>query len=180
MDVISHGLWAAAAAKTANEKVLKKPISIKWATFWGFMPDVFAFAPLFIWLFYGLISGGINYSEIPKPEEGHQMPADWSIAKLTLVLYSISHSLFIFIPVFFVIFLIYKKPQWVMCGWLFHILIDIPTHSYEFYPTPFLWPISDFKVNGFSWGHPWFLIVNYALLIIVYWILWRKNKVNLS
>ncbi|MBI2662668.1 hypothetical protein HYX11_04380 [Candidatus Woesearchaeota archaeon] len=25
-----------------------------------------------------------------------------------------------------------------MLAWLGHIIIDIPTHSYKFYPTPFL------------------------------------------
>jgi hypothetical protein len=30
-----------------------------------------------------------------------------------------------------------------MRGWLLHILIDIPTHSFRYYETRFPWPISD-------------------------------------
>lgn len=65
-----------------------------------------------------------------------------------------------------------------MGGWLLHILMDIPSHSYDFYPTPFLWPISDFKINGFHWGTPWFMITNYSLIIISYLILYFLKKRN--
>jgi hypothetical protein len=41
-----------------------------------------------------------------------------------------------------------------LLGWVVHILMDIPTHSKEFFPTQFLWPFSTFSVNGFNWSRP--------------------------
>jgi hypothetical protein len=71
--------------------------------------------------------------------------------------------------------------MWAMLGWLVHILIDIPTHSYQFYPTPFLWPLSSWKFNGISWGQKWFMIANYSTIVIAYaalyfWSRKAKNK----
>lgn len=64
-----------------------------------------------------------------------------------------------------------------MLAWGVHILVDIPTHSYRFYPTPFLWPLSGWKFNGFSWGTPWFIVVNYgALLLTIWWLRQKKKK----
>jgi hypothetical protein len=62
-----------------------------------------------------------------------------------------------------------------MLGWLLHILIDIVTHSLSYYATPFLWPLSDFCVDGIAWWTPWFWMVTYAALALVYTVLWRKG-----
>jgi hypothetical protein len=74
------------------------------------------------------------------------------------------------------IFVLKKKIFWELGGWFLHIVIDIPTHSYEFYPTPFLWPFSELHFNGFAWGNIWFEAINYSLILIVYLLLWRKRR----
>jgi membrane-bound metal-dependent hydrolase YbcI (DUF457 family) len=94
------------------------------------------------------------------------------------LLYSISHSAVVFFAVFSIAFLIFRRPIWELGGWLFHILLDIPTHSYRFYPTPFLWPLSDWKFGGFSWATPWFLVLNYTAIIAVYLFHRKKNRKN--
>lgn len=63
-----------------------------------------------------------------------------------------------------------------MGAWFLHILMDIPTHTYRFYPTPFLWPVSDVKLNGFSWATPWFMIVNYSIIILIYLYFYLKKQ----
>lgn len=176
MDILAHGIWAGTAAKAINKKS-NKPLSIFKTAFWGIFPDLFAFTITFVWLFWKLIFGDISFTDIPKPETGEPPAAfnQFPIFKLSLNLYNISHSAIVFMAVFGIIFIIFHRPIWELFGWLFHIIIDIPTHSYQFYPTPFLWPFSDWKFNGFSWGTPWFLILNYSAIIIVFWIL-RKKK----
>jgi hypothetical protein len=69
-----------------------------------------------------------------------------------------------------------KIIPWEMGGWLVHILCDIPTHSYRFYPTPIFWPLSSWKFNGFSWGVWWFMLLNYSALFIVFLIIYFKKK----
>ncbi|MEK7195165.1 MAG: hypothetical protein AAB655_00550 [Patescibacteria group bacterium] len=180
MDIFAHGLWAAAAAKSANIKLSKRgrEISVVKTAFWGVFPDLFAFTIPFIWLVWNLVFGNLNLSDIPRPENIEPAARDtfW-VFNLSSTLYNISHSAIIFGIVFFLIYLILKRPVWEMSGWLLHVLIDIPTHSYRFYPTPVLWPISEWKfLYGFSWGVPWFIILNYSALAIVYIILSRIKK----
>ena len=99
----------------------------------------------------------------------------------------VGHSLNIFAIISFVIYLTFKylkargltarRMPWEMGGWLLHILIDIPTHSYQFYPTPLCWPISGWKFNGFSWGNAYFLAVNYFALGVIYFLLRKKKRI---
>jgi hypothetical protein len=176
MDIFSHGLWAGAAYKAINKKV-KKPFNIKMAVFWGVFPDLFAFTVGFMWLFANLIFGDLSFSGLPRPQEAEPAPQDTlPIFRLTSTLYNISHSAIIFLIVFGILFLIFRRPIWELGGWLIHIFLDIPTHSYRFFPTPVLWPLSGWKFDGLSWATPWFLIVNYAAIIIVYSFLYGKNS----
>ena len=179
MDIFAHGLWAGAADKAVNKKA-KKPLNVRLAAFWGVFPDLFAFTSGFVWLFGNLIFGDMSFADLPRPGEIEPAPQDTlPIFRLTSMLYSTSHSAIIFLIVFGVVFLIFRRPIWELGGWFIHILLDIPTHSYQFYPTPFLWPLSGWKFDGFSWGTPWFLILNYSAIIIVYWFLRRKKVAQL-
>ena len=176
MDIFSHGLWVGAAFEVLNLK-FKKSFKVGWTVFWGVFPDVFAFAPLFVWMLGSAIFGGVSFGEFPGPERMEPAAHDtfWFF-RLASVLYGMSHSLIIFLIVFFLVCLILKNRSLVLGGWLLHILIDIFTHSYKFYPTPFLWPISSWKFDGLSWAAPWFIITNYLALTIVYLLLYIINK----
>ena len=182
MDVFAHGLWAGAAAKAANKNSaiagkIKKPLKVWSAVIWGVFPDIFAFVLPFAWLFWNLVFGDLNFSDFPRPENMEPAMHDTlPILNIASGLYNTSHSLFVFVLVFALVWIVLRRPIWEMSGWLLHILIDIPTHSYRFYPTPFLWPFSEWKFDGFSWGTPWFLILNYSAIILVYWILRRKKN----
>lgn len=176
MDIFAHGLWAGAAYKAVNKKN-KRPLNVKLAAFWGVFPDLFAFTIPSVWLFWNLAFGGLSFADLPRPEETEPAPQDTlPIFRLASLLYSISHSAIIFFIISGIVFLILRRPIWELGGWLLHILLDIPTHSYQFYPTPFLWPLSGWKFDGFSWGTPWFLVLNYAAIITVYLLLRKKKR----
>lgn len=173
MDILAHALWTGAAYKTINQKTKKK--FRPWlAAFLGVFPDFFAFVPGFAWLFYNIAFGTLHFSDFPHPDAIE--PAVPPLSHLTVALYSVSHSAIVFFAVFGIVLLILRRPVWELGGWLFHILVDIPTHSYQFYPTPFLWPLFGWKFNGFSWATPWFLIGNYTVVIVVYLLLFLHRK----
>ncbi|MBI2450808.1 MAG: metal-dependent hydrolase [Parcubacteria group bacterium] len=178
MDVFSHGLWSGAVYKALNIKK-KKNFNVWLAAFWGVFPDLFAFTIPFVWLFWNLFTGGMRFADFPRPEES-EPPTEtrFPIFNLAAHLYNFSHSLLVFSLIFGVFWWIYKQPQWELGAWLLHILIDIPTHSYKFFPTPFLWPVSSWKFNGIIWGTRWFIIANYLLLVIVYIILYIYKRRN--
>lgn len=184
MDVVAHGLWAGAASKAANKKLLepkgKKPLNVWRAAWWGVFPDMFAFAIPWIWLGVDLARGAIAWSDIPGPENAEPPPADtYPVFGLATSLYSISHSVVVFAVVFLFTLAARKRPPWEMGGWLFHILIDIPTHSYQFFPTPVFWPISGWKFShGISWHQPWFMVMNYSAIALAYWFLFMRPRLE--
>lgn len=196
MDTLSHGLWATAVAKGVNLKSTKK-IKSGWMALWGISPDIFSFVPAIIWMLWQVLYKGVDFGDIPRPET---MPPEalnsFFIFRLTEILYHISHSIIIFLAVFFLAWIIcwYKfkhkqksnmntlahthhhhtsrcTPYWEMTGWFIHIVMDIPTHSEIFYPTLFLWPLSDWCFDGVSWGNMQFIITNYTSLLIVFILL---------
>lgn len=168
MDILAHSLWTNLTREyySKNKKV---KISKWWSIFWGVFPDLFAFTPIFIWTI-------LNNFYLKPFEMEPAIKDSLFIINFTHTLYSISHSFIIFGIIFLFIYLIKKRIYFALLGWPFHILIDIPTHSYRFYPTPFLWPISNFKVNGISWSIPWFMILNYSLILIFYILMFKNSK----
>jgi hypothetical protein len=182
MDIFAHGLWTYAAAKAINKKLetkKKKPLNALFTTFLGIFPDLFAFTLPFLWIVVNLALGNFHFSDFSyarlhntEPPVGNSF---WLWA-LPHSLYDISHSLLTFLLVFGILYLVLKRPVWELGGWLLHLLIDIPTHSYQFYPTPIFWPISGWKFGGISWATPWFMILNYSAILIVYAILFFRRK----
>ncbi len=173
MDIFAHVLWTSAGARGANESFLKKHrISVAWTAFWGIFPDLFAFSFGFIQLFFYFVLGKISFAAI---EADHHIVPGFSSAH---TLYQYSHSLIIWAIVFLLIWIIRKRPVYALLGWVLHILIDIPSHSGTFYPTPFLFPLSNYKfLHGVAWSTTWYMIINYSLLLVVFgWMLIRDVR----
>ncbi len=175
MDFFSHGLWSGAVYKTLNIKT-KNRFKIWLSVIFGVLPDFFSFAPIFVWGLWQFMFNNFNLSYLRPSEIEPAQQDTLPIFQLTSFLYEFSHSLFIFFIFFGLAYLIFKRPVWEMSGWFFHILIDIPSHSYQFYPTPFLWPFSHYYFNGLAWGNLYFLILNYSAIIFVYFILFYRHR----
>lgn len=174
MDILAHTLWANAAARTANNQLEKRGkqarVHALWMAFWGVFPDFFAFGIPFVISLYGIITGTVSLDTFSH----HHLPRGFDIAR---TLYQYSHSLIIWALVFIITWIISKRPRWELLGWALHILIDIPSHSIEFFPTPFLFPISEYRfLYGISWANQWYMIINYSLLLIVFGRFLFKNK----
>lgn len=187
MDILAHGLWTAALANAVNNKFKKKgmttKVNVAYATFWGIFPDLFAFTVPFIYMLIAMATGSIRPSDISW--HGEVQPAyankfsrfDFIHNQLAHNLYDVSHSAIIFILVFATVWIMWRRPALELLGWLLHILIDIPTHSYRVYPTPLFWPVSRWEfLHGFSWTEPWFMLLNYSSLALAYYVLFRKKR----
>jgi hypothetical protein len=176
MDILAHSLWTNLMYKAIPE-TRKDKKTTWWGIFFGIFPDLVAFTPVFAYIFYrGIFLH--QWIRFAPPEDSSQViPLD----QLTHHLYSFSHSLVIWAAVFGITWLVLKKLPWPLLGWALHICIDIFSHSSQFYPTPFLFPLSKFHVNGWPWADPWFIIINYGSLLIVYILIVPrlKKKFNL-
>jgi len=155
MDVISHGLWGGAGFYNKSRKSF-------WTAFaFGIFPDVAAFGLFFVTLFVKLSLGKIDFTKFEPPAK------DFA-PQYTHTIYNFTHSIFIFAAVFIIVWIILKKPMLEMLAWGLHILMDIPTHSYAFFPTPFLFPFSSYTFDGILWASQPFFTINWIVLILLY------------
>lgn len=163
MELIGHFLWTNLFSNYFLKKY-KKEVNNKETIFWGIFPDLISFGPLFFILV-------LNYFKVFNFNYYFSF-------NLISFLYNFSHSFIFYFLCFFVIFFIKKKFYLESLGWFFHIFIDIFTHSKNFYPTKFLWPLSDFGFNGISWRNIYFLVFNYFVLLVVYGLIYIKKGQN--
>lgn len=154
MDIFAHGLWSYA--------IFRRKKYVWLATLFGVLPDMLSFGILFA---INFING--NFHRWP--------PALSALPKWLFAAYNMTHSFIMFLFVFIIIFLLINKWFWPLSAWAVHIIIDIPTHSSRFFPTPFLWPLSGYKFDGISWGTPWFMLLNYGSLMAVFLAIARNR-----
>ena len=156
MDTLSHALWG---------KGLFGYRKYRWYSFlFGALPDLFSFGIYFIHsIFFSSspVMGRPTRSEIPE----------WVYS-----LYDISHSLVIASIIIFIAYKINKEFAFPMLAWPAHIILDFFTHSIEFFPTPILWPISDFKFDGIPWSNPIVFFANVICIFFLFVYRWKKSK----
>ncbi len=157
MDIFSHGLYGGVAFGRMSKR------DYITAFLFGIAPDLLAFGTFFI---TNLFSSGT----LGKPDIE-------TIPHYIFIIYDFSHSLVVFSVFFaFLWFFGYKHFAKLTLAWPLHILVDIPTHDAAFFPTPFLWPISDSHIDGISWGHPMIFFPNVVLLLGLYAYWYIKSK----
>ena len=157
MDILSHGLWGGITFGR------KSCVSFWLAFVIGVAPDLFSFGVLHVAATLGLS---------PKPDFSHGTPPESTIPLYVHDLYNVTHSFVVFLCVFAVVWLLMKRPVWELAAWGLHVLVDVPTHSYAFFPTPLFWPVWNWKFDGWPWMTPSILVPNYVLLALLYaWFL---------
>lgn len=167
MDVFSHGLWGGIAFGRRSRRSFWTAVAI------GVAPDVLSFGPFLVTRL--ATQGTAFFSRL-----GHR-PDLSTIPGYVHAVYNVTHSLVVFALAFGLVWLIRGKPMMEMLAWGLHVCMDIPTHSIRFFPTPFLWPISDFHVHGVPWSRPYIFFPDWGLLIILYaWFFWGKRRARLQ
>ncbi len=172
MDVLAHTLWTNAVAYTKYAQDRRQRY---WAAFFGVMPDLVAFVPVFIYM----IVSGIFFHSASRNGFMNNYQHPTGIYEFTIQAYNYTHSLIVFGIAFVSIWLARRgRPYWPMVGWALHIVIDIFTHP-DFFRTPFLYPLSGVRnTHAISWGDPIFMVINYSCLIGIYILIYRYKKHN--
>lgn len=162
MDTLSHGLYGGVAFGRQSR-------SSYWLAFlFGVAPDLFSFGVFMVLTWLGVFE---------RPDWSAGPPDPSAIPAFVHAAYDASHSLVVFAAAFALVWLIRRKPLMEMLAWPLHILVDIPTHSERFFPTPFLWPLSDFHVDGHPWSDPRIFIPNVILIALLYlWFYWLRPR----
>ncbi len=150
MDVVAHGLWGGAFFGRRDKAQWRTAFLI------GAAPDVLAFGPF-------LVSQIGSAAWVSFPRYVHQS-------------YDVTHSLVVWAVITSLVWFLRKSFPWILCPWGLHILCDIPFHSIDFFPTPYLWPFATPFHNGTPWARPVFILVNYLALIVVYAVAWLRRR----
>ncbi len=165
MDTLAHGLWSNVLVYNKHKTEPKQRFI---AVLFGTLPDLLAFAPLFVYLF---VSG--NFGSPVGMESNH-----WTFRYAPFT-YNYTHSFVIFSVSYIAVYFIRgRRHYFPMWAWALHIAMDLFTHP-NFYQTPFLFPISAYRVPfGISWGHPVILALTYIPLFFwyPYWYLVLRKK----
>jgi len=181
MDVVSHWLWGTLVTRKRVHWKVSGPMSV--------LPDLVAFVPSAIYSF----ATGMERTGVDETTTTAEFPSiAWNM-------YQLSHSIVIsgVLMLVTMAFLI-RHPHHrltsfitspssrpftlaflIWLPWFVHILVDIPTHTLRFFPTPVLYPLSDAMFDGVRWSHPVIWFSNLALLTGLWgFVLYRERKSN--
>jgi hypothetical protein len=153
MDFFAHLLWSGIIFVDSN---------LILGCLCGVLPDLAAFLP-------DLFRPRRNRIDWRSPE-GRQAFVTSPQYERSLRVYSWTHSLVVWgiaIGIGTIIWgIVGGAYPWFLFGGVIHICIDIPTHSKDFYAPAFLTPLSKVRVNGYPWANKWFMIINYASIVL--------------
>ncbi|MDZ4280790.1 MAG: hypothetical protein U1C04_08450 [Hydrogenophaga sp.] len=175
IDIAAHALWAGAGVVLlARHRPL--PVAIGVATVaLAVLPDLMHMLPVAAWtMFNGLLAEFMTYVRA-LPERVQPLPE--SVELWSHHLHCMFHSGVIATVVTLTVWLRTRRFWLPLAGWWSHILIDVLTHSDDFFPSPVLYPLTYRGFDGVAWNAPWFVVANYSALVIVWgWLLVTRRK----
>ena len=176
MDILAHGLWAAAGVGLARRHRRVTPPDAVLAVTLAVLPDLLPLLPIAAWWLFGdgPLAALWSYA-VAVPGGEPCMPP--MVQLLSHHLHCIAHSALVAGVVTAALWA-WKRTLWLpLLGWWSHIVIDVFTHSADFYPAPVLYPITQRGFDGLAWNTPWFLVANYLALALVgaWWLRGRRG-----
>jgi membrane-bound metal-dependent hydrolase YbcI (DUF457 family) len=107
---------------------------------------------------------------------GHEPELPAIVKLLSHHLHCIMHSAIVAGVVTLLLWAV-RRSLWIpLLGWWSHILIDVFTHSADYYTVPVFYPITERGFDGVAWNTPWMLALNYAALGVTAWWLLRSAR----
>jgi hypothetical protein len=172
MDILAHALWAGAGVTLARRywPIPRRAAMLTVAL--AVAPDAPHVLPSVGWSLFGSGSAAaVKDYAMALPGQEPAMPPLVELFSHTL--HCITHSAIIAAVVTLLMWT-WMRSLWVpLFGWWSHIVIDVFTHSADYYASPVLYPITREGFDGVAWNTPWFIVLNYAALVATYlWLKW--------
>jgi hypothetical protein len=174
MDILAHGLWAGiGVAAAARRWPIPRRTAVAIVVL-AMTPDLAQLLPLIV-VALTTDGGWATLAAYASTLPGTEPALPPLVALLTHHLHCILHSAVIVGVVTLACWLITRSLWLPLLGWWSHIVIDVFTHSKDFYPAPIFYPFTQWGFDGLAWNTPWFLIVNHVVIaLVVTWLLWRR------
>jgi hypothetical protein len=176
MDIIAHALWAGVGVGLVQRRWALSRRTVVLTVAMAVLPDLLQLLPMVGWALFseeGLTALGGYVQALPRFEP--VLPP--TVELLVFHLHCVMHSAVV-AGVATLLLWAAMRSFWIpLLGWWLHIVIDVFTHSAEFYPSPVLYPITLRGFDGVAWNTPWFMVVNYvALAGVGAWLVWSRRK----
>lgn len=171
MDIVAHTLWAGAGVALWQRRAAVPRRTAAWTIGLAALPDVLQMIPVLAWWgFTGGAFDAVKAFAIAVPGRAPDLPA--SVTQLAYTLHCLSHSAIVATLATWLVWRL-RGALWLpLLGWWSHILIDVFTHSSDYFPSPVLFPLTMRGFDGIAWNTPWFMGLNYlALTAIGAWLL---------
>jgi len=162
MDLVAHGLWAGIGVALARRHRPIAPRTAAATITLAVAPDLVQLLPLLGRVFTsGEVGVLLAYASALPEREPALSP---TVAFWTHHLHCVMHSGVVAAAVTLIVWAGLRSLWLPLLGWWSHIVIDVFTHSADFYPSPVLYPFTQAGFDGVAWNTPWFMVVNYVAI----------------
>ena len=163
MDILAHTLWVGAAAALASRHRVLSRGTVVGALGLAALPDLLHLVPILVWWLAGDGSlAALRAYAVALPGKEPGMPA-W-VQFWSHHLHCVMHSAPVAVLVGVVLWFVRRGAVMALLGWASHIVIDVFTHSADYFPVAVFYPFSDRGFDGIAWTSPWFMALNYGSL----------------
>ena len=175
MDIVAHGLWAGVGvAAVARRWPVSRRAALATVAL-AMVPDLAQLLPLLgaaLWRGDGVRVLSAYVAALPGFEPTLPPPVALAVHHLHCTM----HSAIVAAAVTVIVSAARRSLWWPLAGWWSHVVIDVFTHSADFYPSPVLYPFTERGFDGMAWNSPLALVANYlALLLAAAW-LWATRR----
>ncbi len=178
MDIVAHGWWVGvglgAAALAGHAMPDRRTVGLMLGL--ALAPDLVHMLPVAAGELLGARRMGTvrdHALALPGAEPPMSATVEWFAHHLHCVFHSALVAGVVTLALRFAL-----KRWWLpLLGWWAHIVIDVFTHSADFYPSPVLYPLTYRGFDGIAWNRPGFQLLNHgALVVATLWLLWRWRR----
>ncbi len=163
MDIFAHALWTGAGMALARRRMPIAPRTMALTVGLATVPDLLHLLPIIGWWLGGDATFAVVRAyAIAVPGQEPALPP--LVNLWSHHLHCITHSAVVASAVTLLSWVVLRSLWIPLLGWWSHIVIDLFTHSADYYPVQVLYPLSDRSFNGLAWNTPWFLLLNYVLI----------------
>jgi ABC-type branched-subunit amino acid transport system permease subunit len=176
MDILAHALWAGAGVVAAQRQWPIAPRTAGGIVALAVLPDIPHVLPILGWSLFGDGAfAALGGYAVAVPGQEPALPP--LVELLSHHLHCIMHSAIV-AGLVTLLFWWMMRSLWIpLLGWWSHIAIDIFTHSADYYPAPIFYPITQRGFDGVAWNTPWFMLLNYTALALMWaWLLLKTIK----
>lgn len=166
MDIVAHTLWVAAGAAALHRRRALSRGSVAAALALSAVPDVLHLLPIAGWWLFGDGNfAAVRGYALAAPGQEPWLPP--LVGLWSHHLHCVTHSAPVAALVTLLVWAL-RRAFWLpLLGWWSHIVIDVFTHSADYYAVPVLYPFTERGFDGIAWTTPWFMLLNYGALAAV-------------